>query len=154
MDKENDKRRLFLPTKNNIGNDQTGLVFTVQSAQVENPAGLIETSRVMWGAEAVTVTADEAMSPQGKGVEHSALSEGVEFLQEVLKPGAALLKQARAKAEEAGYSWRTIRRAKDKLGIIPTKTRFDGNWERALPSKVAKMAEGVQQKGLGHLGRI
>ena len=86
-------------------------------------------------------------------VEHSALSEDVEFLQEVLI-SVVLSKQARAKAEEAGYSWRTIRRAKDKLGIIPTKTRFDGNWERALPSKVAKMAEGVQQKGLGHLGRI
>jgi len=77
MDKETDKRRLFLPMKNNIGNDQTGLVFTVQSAQVENPAGLIETSRVMWGAEAVTVTADEATSPQCGGTQCAERRRGV-----------------------------------------------------------------------------
>src|SRR6185369_10349073 len=53
-------RRLFLPIKNNIGNDETGLAFTIQSVTI---SGGIETSRVCWESEAVAITADEAMAP-------------------------------------------------------------------------------------------
>ncbi len=48
-DTENDARRLFLPLKNNIGNDKTGLAFAIASAQVKSTAGLIETSRIRMG---------------------------------------------------------------------------------------------------------
>jgi hypothetical protein len=61
-------------------------------------------------------------------------------------------------ARDAGIAWRTVRRAKDDLGIKPAKTRYDGGWEWALPPKMAKGPEDVQQDGLdtfddhGHLG--
>jgi len=48
-------------------------------------------------------------------------------------------------------SWRTARRAKDSLGIKPAKTRFDGGWTWALPTKIAKMPEDVQPTTDGHL---
>lgn len=57
-DKDDPHRRLFLPIKNNIGNDQAGLAFKVESFELDDD---IQTSRVMWDAEPVTVTADEAM---------------------------------------------------------------------------------------------
>lgn len=63
-DPESDARRLFLPMKNNIGNDRSGLAFAIESAQVKSTAGLIETSRIAWESDPVTVTADEAMQPQ------------------------------------------------------------------------------------------
>jgi len=47
-DQEDGNRRLFLPMKNNVANDQTGLAFAVQATQVPSPAGLIETARVVW----------------------------------------------------------------------------------------------------------
>src|SRR5690606_10020909 len=43
-DPADEDRRLFLPLKNNLGADQTGLAFQVESAQVRSAAGLIETS--------------------------------------------------------------------------------------------------------------
>jgi hypothetical protein len=58
-DKDDNERRLLLPMKNNIGHDRTGLAFELRSAQVDNPAGLIDTCQVVWDAEAVTVTAEE-----------------------------------------------------------------------------------------------
>ena len=63
-DQENEARRLFLPAKNNIGKDQTGLAFAVQSAEVRGPAGSIETSHVVWESEAIAMTADDAMALQ------------------------------------------------------------------------------------------
>jgi RecA-family ATPase len=60
-DPEDPKRRLFLPVKNNIGNDSTGLAFRIESAEL--PGG-ISTSCVSWEADPVTISADEAMQPQ------------------------------------------------------------------------------------------
>jgi hypothetical protein len=59
-DQDTPQRRLMLPIKNNLGEDQTGYAFSVDSARLD--AG-IETSRVTWEAVAVTVTADEALAP-------------------------------------------------------------------------------------------
>ncbi|MBI3068655.1 MAG: AAA family ATPase, partial [Betaproteobacteria bacterium] len=56
-DKENPARRLFLPLKNNLGHDQTGLAFTVEEFRLL--CG-IETSRVGWEGHPVTITAEEA----------------------------------------------------------------------------------------------
>lgn len=62
-DKDDDKRRLFLPIKNNIGDDRTGLAYELQSTSVDSPAGIIETCRVLWHAEPVTINADDALAP-------------------------------------------------------------------------------------------
>jgi hypothetical protein len=59
-------------------------------------------------------------------------------------------------ARDAGIAWRTVRRAKDDLGIKPAKTGFNGAWEWSLPSKMAKTSEGWEMldtfDGHGHLG--
>jgi hypothetical protein len=41
--------------KNNIGPDGSGLSFSIESVTIE---GGIETSRVVWSAEPVTITAN------------------------------------------------------------------------------------------------
>jgi putative DNA primase/helicase len=48
------RRRLFLPVKNNIGDDRTGLAYILQ------PAG--QTVCVSWEVDAVHISADEALS--------------------------------------------------------------------------------------------
>jgi len=45
VDPEDENRRLFLPAKNNLAKDNTGLAFVVESHTLD---GGIETSRVMW----------------------------------------------------------------------------------------------------------
>lgn len=140
-DPENESRRLFLPLKNNIGNDQTGLAFSIQSAQVKSDAGNIETSLISWEKEPVTVTANEAMTPQGEHLDQSAFDDAKQFLRELLEKGPVSSKQVRADSEGAGHSWRTVQRAQKALEIEAVKEGMNGGWVWKFPSKTAKEAE-------------
>ncbi len=148
-DKEDNHRRLFLPIKNNIGNDQSGLAFTVESHSLP---GNIETSRVSWEAEAVTITADEAMAPQGDPEELSALDDAKEFLSTLLADGPVSNKQIRGDAEGAGHSWQTIRRAQKALGIEAHKDGMKGPWLWCLPPKMFNKPEDAQAKVVSTFG--
>lgn len=131
-DPENEARRLFLPLKNNLGNDQTGLAFTVESAQVESSIGRIDTSRVAWEPSAVTVTAEEAMRPQVNNEERSNMDDAKDFLRGLLADGAVSSNQVRKDAEGAGHYWRTIQRAQKDLGVIAFKDGMRGGWNWRL----------------------
>jgi|CXWL01.1.fsa_nt_gi hypothetical protein len=132
-DLEQDSRRLFLPLKNNLGNDQTGLAFTVEPIQLASPQGPIETSRVLWQPGAVTTTAQEAMAPQATGEERSDLDDAKEFLWDILGKGAISPNKVKKEAEEAGYSQRTIERAKTALKVKSVKDGMKGGWFWRLP---------------------
>lgn len=127
-DPENDVRRLFLPLKNNVGNDRTGLAFTVESTQLDSPAGLIQTSRVLWESETVATTAEQAMRPQANIEERSELDDAKDFLRGLLADGPIPSKQIRADSEGAGHAWRTIQRAQKALGIEAVKESLRGGW--------------------------
>lgn len=132
-DPENDLRRLFLPLKNNIGNDKSGLAFTVQSAQINSAAGVIDTSRVVWEGEAVTISADSAMSQPLDQEERSDLDEARDFLSTLLADGPVPSKQIKADADGAGHAWRTVQRAQKALGIVAVKEGMKGGWTWRLP---------------------
>ncbi len=141
-DPADEDRRLFLPLKNNLGSDQTGLAFRVESASVSG----IETSRVVWEAGAVTITATEAMrAASGDSGERSAVSDATEWLTELLESGSMRTKDVEAEAKGAGLSWRTVRRAKDSLGVKAVKDGINGGWLWRLPEGGH---EGVQGKNL------
>lgn len=127
-DPENEARRLFLPLKNNLGNDRTGLAFTVAATQIASPAGQIDTSRVVWEAEPVTTTATEAMRPPIQDDERSELDDAKAFLQELLKDGPLSSKQIQADTEGAGHTWRTMRRAQKDLGVVAYKSGMREGW--------------------------
>lgn len=127
-DLEQDSRRLFLPLKNNLGNDQTGLAFTVEPIQLDSSQGPIETSRVSWQPGAVSITAQEAMAPQVQGEERSDLDDAKGFLQELLKGEPLPSRQIRRDAEGAGYAWRTIQRAQRELGVVAFKKGMKEGW--------------------------
>jgi putative DNA primase/helicase len=136
-DPENDVRRLLLPLKNNLGNDQTGLAFSLQSAQVVSAAGLIDSSCVVWEPGVVTVTADEAMVREFVPEERSEIEDAKEFLRNLLADGPLPSRQIRTDGEGAGYSWRTIQRAKKALGIEAEKDGMKGAWMWKPPTKGA-----------------
>lgn len=156
-DPEDDGRRLFLPAKNNLGDDRTGLAFRIEPATIGDG---IETSRVAWESEPVTITADEALAP---AVDHEARAErdvAAGWLRDYLSDGPRSSRDVKGAAIDAGLAWSTVRRAKDQLGIRARKTGFDGGWEWALPSQGASEgahedAEDAQRVGLStfeHLG--
>ena len=140
-DPENDARRLFLPMKNNIGNDRSGLAFAIESAQVKSTAGLIETSRIAWEPDPVTVTADEAMQPQGDPEERSALDDARQFLLDLMADGPVKAGRVKADSDGAGFNWRTIQRAADRLNIDRHKDGMRGPWMWKLPPKMTSTLE-------------
>jgi hypothetical protein len=150
-DPDDNNRRLFLPLKNNIGKDESGLAFRIETRQA---CDNIETSCVSWEVEAVTVTADEALMSEERADNRSELDEAVGWLRERLAGGPLSANEIKAEAGQAGMAWATVRRAKNVLGVRPTKTRFDGGWEWALPSKVLKSVEDAQAKCVSTFGKV
>lgn len=121
-DPEQEGRRLFLPLKNNLAQDANGLAYAMESATIDGGAvGVIPTVRVVWAAEPVTLTAEEAMRPPILDDERSELAAAKEFLQDFLAKGARWVQELRAEAEGDGHSWATIRRAQLALRIKPDK---------------------------------
>jgi len=153
-DPENDARRLFLPMKNNIGNDRSGLAFKVESAQVKSPAGLIETSRIVWEPDPVVMTADEAMQPQGDPEERSAMDDARQFLLGLLADGPVRAGQIKSDADGAGFNWRTIQRAADRLNIERHKDGMRGGWTWKLPPKMTSTPEDDRHKTVSPSGSL
>jgi hypothetical protein len=157
-DPQDQTRRLFLPMKNNLGPDATGLAFRIEPATVQTPAGPMATSLILWQPEPVSVTADEVMAQAARPEETSALTEAMDWLREVLGDGAISAKDVTREAADAGISNRTLRRAADEVGVTRAKSGMRGGWTWSLPApKVAKPPEDVQAKtsdtfgNLGHL---
>ena len=154
-------RRLFLPIKNNISKDETGLAFTIEGVTI--PGG-IETSRVVWESDSVTVTADEAMRQHDEPEERSSLEDAREFLTNLLADGPVSSKQIRYDSEGAGHTWATVRRAQKLLRVEVYRDGFGGKgtWYWQLPkpddstpnsSKVLKNIKGAQEKNVSTFGK-
>jgi putative DNA primase/helicase len=146
-DPENPARRLFLPLKNNLGTDQTGLAFSVGSKQITGPGGAtITTSHIEWESGPITLTAREALQPESGREQGEDLVEAKNFLLALLADGAVSSKQVQADAAGAGHSWRTIQRAQKSLGIVAYKTGLKQGWAWRLPPKEASLKSKYSSK--------
>ena len=130
-DQDNSERRLMLPVKNNLGATNTGFAYTVR----EKPTGdesVPYCFAVEWEQEHATITADEAMAPKKKD---DRRSEDVEKAKDIIFEmlSAACWRQAdvEERCEQEGIPSRSIRSAKNKLGVI-SKQRREG-WYWRLP---------------------
>jgi putative DNA primase/helicase len=138
-DADDDTRRLFLPVKNNLAAVGNGLAFRLEQRIVGDPGEGIVASSVAWESEAVTMTADQALQAtdaQGTG-KGSAGAEAEELLRNALAKGPVAMKDIQAEAKEAGLSWATVRRAKERLGIVVERESHGrdggGRWTWAMP---------------------
>ncbi len=106
-------RRLLLPIKNNIGTDDGGLAFSIESVTL---SGGIGTSRVVWHADRVTVTADEALAANVEAADGEA-RDAAAWLREVLADGPMPARELERLASECGHAWRTVQRAARSAGV-------------------------------------
>lgn len=120
------KRTLFLPIKNNLGNDRTGLSFSTTVTQL--PSG-IYAPRIEWGDNAITTTADEALSEPDE--EQGAGRVARDFLRQLLAAGPMTAKAIQKEAQDAGITQATLRRAREKLGAKVDKDGL-GPWTWSL----------------------
>jgi putative DNA primase/helicase len=129
-DQADPSRRLFLPMKNNLGNDSSGLAYSIM--------GEDQQARVIWEREPVTMKADEALASADDessrpGPDAYARNAAVEWVSELLADGAMESAKVKAEAGSAGLSWATVRRAQVSIGIKPFKDQFGGVWMWKLP---------------------
>ena len=133
-DPENSDRRLFLPTKNNLGPEGTGLGFRI--GQVVTPTGLLAPS-IFWDDLPVTLSADQVLVPSAETATAPARNEAEDFLRIMLAERAVPAKEIKMQAREAGLAWKTVCRAKTALGVKSSKTAMDGGWEWFIPQAAA-----------------
>ena len=140
------------PAKNNLGDDKSGYGFRVESCRL--PSG-IDTSRVTWEADAVTIAPDEALEQSGSGEERSGLGKAKSFLQDLLAKGPISTKEIEKDADGKGFAWGTIRRARKALRVEAVREGYgkDGVWKWRLPSKVLKESKDACARSLSTYGR-
>jgi hypothetical protein len=115
-DADSEGHYLFLHAKNNLAPPPQGLAFRLEQTIVGD--GIVA-SRVCWDTQPVSITASQALAAEAAGEDQrSAIEAAEEFLREVLAGGPVPQKELKADAEGAGLSWTTVRRAKDRLGVI------------------------------------
>src|SRR5262249_1076492 len=85
-DAEHDGRRLFLHAKNNLARPPQGLAFRLEQCLVGD--GIVA-SRIVWDAEPVAMTANEALAADVASAESgTAKAEAMEFLEAALAEGS------------------------------------------------------------------
>lgn len=131
-------RRMLCRAKSNIGGDHGGYAYDLLEREVlEGVRG----TYALWG-ELMEGSALELLSePDGResnigGL--SALDRAKDFLTELLMNGELPQKMVENEANNAGVSWATIRRAKDELNIISSKSVLDKRWYWKLPNYLLK----------------
>jgi len=142
-------RRLFLPMKNNLGPDATGLAYRIEGATVESPAGPLATARVLWESEPVSMTADDVMQAETTQRSSSAVGDASDWLCETLADGPMPANEISELAAAEAISKKTLRRAREKLGIKPTKPGMKDGWIWSLPPKMPNIPEDAQQNNVG-----
>jgi len=119
-DDTDETRKLLIPSKSNIGPLSTGLAYRIEGCLIDYEGNSIPTSRVMYESAPVTISADRALAAlQGGESARSAKDEASDFLEDLLAAGPVPAKEVQAAAREAGISTKSLRTAKDALGIKP-----------------------------------
>lgn len=119
-DPEDAERRLFLPIKNNIGQDKEGFVYKIKPSLVD---GSIETSKVEWLNETISITANEVLNNSNYSErEAPRLEEVKDFILDILKFGSVPLTEIVKKAKKLGFGKNVLYQGKDELKIVVEKS--------------------------------
>ena len=126
-DPEDDTKHLFLHAKNNLAPRPPGLAYRIEQRLVTEM--LIKTSCIVWEPGSVDITAEQAMAAS-KAPEDAApaLEEAKQFLATTIGTDGMHVKEIEKEAKDAGLSWATVRRAKDKLKLISERDGYGGPW--------------------------
>lgn len=151
-DDDGNERRILARSKSNLGPDDGGFTYTLEPCE---PLPDIFTTRCVFG-EAVAGSARDLLAEPEEGREGTGQSsEAMGFLRERLALGTSPVKTLRTEADDAGISWKAIRTAADKLGVLKAKGKsgvHDG-WYWTLRTQDARQEAHIPtSEMLGTLG--
>jgi hypothetical protein len=127
-DPEDPSRRIMTPVKSNLSAATTSLGYQI----VSNAAGV---PYLEWDASPRDVDAEEVLGVSAKERKERASrqEEAGEWLRELLNDGPVQTETIEAEARKSRISWRTLRRAKDRLGVQHHKSSIGGKYYWELP---------------------
>ncbi|WP_417750045.1 AAA family ATPase [Rosistilla oblonga] len=130
IDPTDTERRLLLPGKNNLAARTSGLAFRI----------LGEPGVMQWEADAVDMTADEALAQEhgSRGQKESAIEKAKGWLLETLASGSKMATDVKDLAHIAGISDRTLDRAAKHLEVLREPAGFGKPWQWSLSDNVSK----------------
>lgn len=132
---EDGSRRVLARAKSNIAPDDGGMAYFLDMATIE---GGIETTHAIWDG-AIEGTAREILGDveQDCNDDGSDRKDAERFLRDLLQDCPLPVKQIKAEADGAGFSWATIRRAQSAIGVeaIKEKGSMTGGWKWRLPNE-------------------
>jgi putative DNA primase/helicase len=115
---------LLLAVKQNLSASADGLAFQIET---QNNA-----PRLNWEPGAVQLPANEVLGNGDVQQDPSERREARAWLQDFLADGPVAVKKIQSESKAAGLSWATVRRAKDTLQVIASKSNFSGGWQWRL----------------------
>jgi len=129
---EEAKQNVLCIAKSNVGQKGIGWQYELVYVECETapytPALFVRwINKITGSAFAILSEIDSANEKVG------ALSDAKAFLLDVLSDGPVLQSEIEKRAKAEGISRRTLRRAKDSLGVKSVKEGFDGKWRWKLP---------------------
>lgn len=139
QDEASPEVRYFVPIKNNLGDDRTGLAFHIEPVVVDG----ISTSRIVWRSGLVDARSITHPKPDAAA---SSSNPAVGFLKDLLSSGSMMASDVFQHAEDAFYTKRNMRTAAKKLGVKVRKKGMKEGFEWTLPSVTPKPedAEGCE----------
>jgi hypothetical protein len=155
---ENDGEYVLVHITCNVGEKAMALRYVMERKLIEDDKGAsIETGGIVWRGEAEGVTATSALSGRKDADTPSICDEVKTWLEDYLGDGPCAQKAVIAQAKLLGYREKTVRRAREALGIKPKKEGFgkDSEWTWKLPSKDAQPpSKDAYVHGGGHLRHL
>ncbi len=150
-----DDRRILARAKSNIGPDDGGFEYGIEQVQLDGYPD-IDASVIRWG-RALEGSARELLAEAETEDDEAEPARDVDaFILGCLADGPRSASAMKKDADGAGFAWRTVHRAKRRLGIEARKQGMSGGWVWALApcAKVPKRedatedAEGVNPESL------
>ena len=142
---DSDELRVLAGQKNNLSLPPQSLAYRIETAQNGAAKIAYKGFSEATAAQLLWVPKDEE--------EKSALTEAKEFLASELARSPVSAKSIKKSAREADISERTLRRAKQILGVMSEK-ESDGSWTWSLPDREVEGGHVPTVGNLGPLGNI
>jgi len=145
-DSDDKNRRLLLPGKNNLAAEGDGLAFSI----------IGEPARLAWERDPVRMSADDALAAEAErkkpGPDAEAQDSAATWLRAALADGPRLAKDLLDDwVNGQGGSARTLKRAKQAVGVLAERPTNPGPWWWRLPGQSANKPK---SKELGPLGTV
>lgn len=127
-DDETGQRRFLMVQKCNIGPEALTLVYRIVGVEES------DSSRVEWLGESA-VTASAVMGQPVDRVEREELTDAELWLADMLGEGSMSSNDVYRDGAKAGYSAKTVKKAKSSLGVKSVKQGYgkEGSWYWSLP---------------------